>query len=112
MENVLSLAQSSRSQKGFLFVLKLSLVSSSHLFLHQFLNFHSNTPSRSATFFNVIPTTGFLVGRWEQGGRVVIERKILENKYIWNIFPEKTLKVDEGDGSGVFLGELTFLWKK
>ena len=31
-----------------LFVLKLSLVSSPHSFLHQFLNFHSNTPPRSA----------------------------------------------------------------
>ena len=52
------------------------------------------------------------MGGWEQGGRVVIERKILENKYILNVFPEETLKVDEGDGSGVFLGELTFLQKK
>lgn len=106
------LPKAAGAKKVFCFLFVVSLVSSSHSFLHQFLNFHSNTPSRSATFFNVILTTGFLVGRWEQGGRVVTGRKILENKYICNVFPEKTLKVDEGDGSGVFLGELTFLWKK
>ena len=50
-----------------LFVLKLSLVSSSHSFLHQFLNFHSNTPSRSANFLLCNIDYWFFVG--EGGSR-------------------------------------------
>lgn len=111
VENVLSHAQSSRSQKGFWFVLKLSLVSSPHSFLHQFLNFHSNTPPRSANLL-LCNTDYRFFGGGVGAGRKGSNRKILENKYILNVFPEETLKVDEGDGSAVFLGELTFLQKK